>query len=391
MPLPDDHDDKWEYQQHTRAKHEVLHYYLDVWTRIVSDPRYPLRIYDCFAGRGDYADSDGADPIPLRNIDTDVDYPGSPLIMLDAVCEHQELFRNAELYFLEPNDTNRDELQSNLATVEGLPDNVNTNVVDEEFADGIRRVISSSGGWGDFGFFFMDPFGLKALDYHEVSRITSTSRFDCLITLMTKELIRWQSSSGHNETFETLYGTSSWREDLENYQPEQLETAEAEYYCDRLESGGTDYTLAYMTTRGDSRELMYDLVFTTNDPKGLDAMRESMMRCGSNYALAYAPERSDIGGPEQAKLTGGQMLTEENRAKSYLMTRFAGEELSFDDMVLKVFEDPGRRYADSLRHDYRNYMKDLHDDGEVEIPERQPGSNTLSEDYTIIFPETDQE
>lgn len=389
--LPDDHPDKWVYQDHTRAKHEVLRYYLVPWTRIVSDKKRKLRVFDCFAGRGDYTASDGTNPIALENISAEVDYPGSPLIILDRLAQENHLFREAECYFLEPNDNNREALKANLDSVADLPDNITAHPVDGEFAEDIGNVIEQSGGWGGFGFFFIDPFGLKALEYDTVSKVTGSAKFDCLITLMTKELIRWHDSEGHQSTFETLYGRPTWREQLEVYEPSHLETAEAEYYCQRVEEGGTEFTLAYMTTRGDSRELIYDLVFTTNDERGLEAMRESMPRCGSDYALAHAPQRMDIGGDEQATLTPGGMMTEEKRAKSYLVSRFAGQRLTFDEVISKILADPDRLYADSIKKDYRQYLKELHNEGDVEIPEREADGGALPGDYTIRFPEIEED
>lgn len=382
----DDHPEKWIYQNHSKAKHDILAYYLDTWTRIVSDSRYKIRVFDCFAGRGDYQDSDGAVPVPLENISSSADYPGSPLIILDQLAQHTSLYREAECYFMEPNDNNREELKSKLEGVSGLPKDIQYEVVDEDFQS-VDGYISDKIGWDGFAFFFIDPFGLKDLDFETVTRVASTSRFDCLITLMTKELIRWQESDSHQEAFETLYGTSQWKEQLQQFEPDQLQTAEAEYYCNRLENHGVEFTLAYMTTRSDSIELMYDLIFTTNDLRGVDAMKESMARCGSDYALAYAPERADIGGMEQAKLVGGQLMTEEKTAKSYLVTRFAGEEVTFDDVVKRTLEDPDRRYARSLRKDYRQYLIDLDNNGEIEIPDRMNEDDPLPPESTIHFPD----
>jgi three-Cys-motif partner protein len=310
--------------------------------------------------------------------------------MIDILSKHQHLFKKAECYLIEPNDNNRSRLKYNIGSIESQASNIDVKTIDAEFSDGVIKALAQSGGMKGFGFFFMDPFGLKALDYTSVQEIASTPKFDCLITLMTKELIRWQDSEGHEETFKTLYGTANWKDELQSYQPRHLETAEAEYYCNRLEQDGVGYTLAYMTTRGDSIELMYDLVFTTNAKEGLEAMKESATRCGSDYTLAYAPQRADIGGFEQATLTGGQIMTEEKRAKAYLVSRFAGQVLTFDEVVTKVFEDPSRRYADSLRQDYRQYLKELDNDGDVDIPERDRDDAPLGKHYEIRFPEMEE-
>lgn len=386
-PKSDDDPDKWIYQKHTREKHNVLSYYLKVWASITSSENYKLRVFDCFAGRGGYTASTGTESYPLDNIEADIEFPGSPVIILDALAKHKHNFQEAEAIFLEPNDQNRKDLRRNLDQISELPNNIDYKISDQPFQQGIEPEIAKSGGWDGFAFFFMDPFGIKDLDYDIVSKITSTQRFDCIITLMTKELIRWQESDVHEEAFQLLYGTEQWRSELQSYEANHLETTEAEYYCERLEEGGTNYTLAYMTTRGDSKQLMYDLVMTTNDSRGLEAMKESVTRCGSDYALAYAPERSDIGGDEQTKLVDGRLLTEEKRAKSYLLTRFAGSEIQFDELVRLIFEDPDRLYAESLKKDYREYLIDLDNSGEIEIPARDAEDDPLQANSLVIFPE----
>lgn len=390
-PKPDDHPAKWIYQEHTREKHNVLSYYLKVWASITSSSNQKLRVFDCFAGRGGYTGSDDTEPFPLTNIEVDIEYPGSPLIILDALAEHDHNFREVEAIFLEPNNANRGDLQEHLDQVSGELSNIDYSISDQTFQNGIEAEINDSGGWGGFALFFMDPFGIKDLDYDVVSEVTSSPRFDCIITLMTKELIRWQESGSHEESFKTLYGTEEWLSELQSYEANHLETEEAEYYCKRLEDGGTEYTLAYMTTRGDTKQLMYDLVMTTNNSRGLEAMKESVTRCGSEYALAYAPERSDIGGPEQATLGSSGIMTEAKRAKSYLLTRFAGKEMEFDELVRKVFEDPERLYAESLKKDYRQYLKELDNDGDIEVPSRVAEDDPLLGDYSIEFPENPEE
>lgn len=385
--LPDDHEDKWEYQAHTRAKHNVLQYYLDVWTKIVSGERHKLRVFDCFAGRGDYLDSDGTEPISLENIDSPVDYPGSPQVVLDVLSQYSHLFKEAECFFLEPNDNNRADLSSSLSNTKGIPNNVNPTVVDGTFAGKTQDLIQESGDREGFAFFFMDPFGLKDLDYEVVTDVCGTEGFDSLITLMTKELVRWPDSEKHQESFTTLFGTDDWKDELENFEADELHNKEAEYYCQRLRKNGPEYTLAYMTTRGDTRALMYHLVFTTNDETGLEKMRESMMRCGTPHTLAYAPQRSEIQG-WQSQLNSGGVLSEEDAAKSFLLTRFSGETLTFDKVAKRTSVE--RTRAESLRKHYRQYLIDLDNGDDVNIPQRENPDDPLKPDYEIEFPEQDE-
>jgi three-Cys-motif partner protein len=389
MTLADDDDEKWTYRKHTRAKHDILKYYTDVWTKIVSNENYPLRLFDCFAGRGDYVNSNGAESIELDEIESEAQYPGSPQILLDQTTKHSHLFDKAECYLFEPEKENRKRLKNNLSDLTGVADNVNPHIVDGEFTERIVDVVQNSDGFRGFGFFFLDPFGLKPIPFSKVSQITRVPQFDCLITLMTSELIRWRDSDKHDETFEALYGASDWKKELQSFESEDLFTVEAEYYCKRLESSGTEHTLAYMTTKGDSRQLKYHLVCTTNSGRGLKAMRESMMRCGTDYTLAYAPEHPDFSPQEQTTLTGGGMRTERDKTKAHLLTIFAGKETTFSDLVTQCSID--RRYEPSLEKDYREYLIQMDNDGEVDIPERESDDSPLPEDYVIKFPNIEEE
>ncbi len=389
-PRPDDADQKWEYQAHTKAKHEILRYYLTNWTRIVSHPEYDLRLFDCFAGRGNYeGSSDGTEPYELKTIDSPVEYPGSPQIMLDVLLDHDHLFNEANLILIEPNKKNREILKKSLRDAESRSENVNIIFKAGKFQNKTREALRETGGKRGFAFFLMDPFGIKPLEYDLVSEICSTDRFDTLITLMTKELIRWQDSEKHQDSFETLYGTPSWKEKLHQYQAKNLHDKEAEFYCHRLEEAGVENTLAYMTTKGDDRSLMYHLVFTTNDERGMDAMKESMLRCGTAYTLAYAPERGEVHGGQTGLNNWGnggtEYLSEEESAKSYMLTQFAGKVMPFQDIVTKLAAKRPREAL--LRKDYREIVQEMHDDGLIDIPQRERPGGNLRDGYTILFPE----
>lgn len=351
----------------------------------MSNPHYDLRIFDCFAGRGDYVDSDGAAPIPLENISSEASYPGSPVLTLDAVSEHFDKFNRAECYFLEPNGDNREILEETLRDTSS-PNNVKSHILCKQFPDDIQNILTETGGRKGFAFFFIDPFNIKFLEYDTITDIAGTPRFDCLITVMTSQIIRWQDSESHEKGYEKFFGLYDWRRELEKFVPEKLTTREAEFYCSRLEENGPKFTLAYMTTDGNTRELKYHLVFTTNDEKGMEAMKGSMMRCGGDYTLAYAPARSELQHDQQT-FSGGNYLTDEERIKGWLLSRFSDEEITFDEVCRRAVTE--RRYEEALRKDYRKYLKDLHNNGEVNIPGRDIPGGPLPDHIKIRFPNTD--
>lgn len=382
-PLGDSDPDKWIYKKHTYAKHELLHYYLTTWTSIVSNPNYSLRIFDCFAGRSSYTDTEDTEPFQLRNIKSDTEIPGSPHIILDAVSKHQSNFSNADCYFLEPNPTNRKLLKEELSNTE-VPDNVNATAKNAKFPDDIRQLIVDTGGRSAFSFFFIDPFNVKFLDYETICTITGTPKFESLITLMTEQLLRWKTSETHQPGYQTLFGTEYWKEELDQFVPENMIFKEAEYYTERLEKNGPNYTLPYIVKEGNSPKLKYHLIFTTNAKRGFEKMRESMYRVGTKYTLAFAPQDGKISGG-QTKLTGPKFITEDQAAKSWLLTKFEGEVVTLDE-IMKV-ASLERTHESSLRKDYRHYLKELADKQKIRVSGRKPGG-PLPDDREIMFPES---
>jgi len=383
---PHEDDEMWIYKKHTRAKHEVLQYYLDIWIKKVSNERRTLRVFDCFAGRGDYVDSKDADPIDLDTISTSADYPGSPLVILDKASEYSHLFDSVECYFFEPKSGNREDLKKNLEGTEGDASNVHTNVIPEKFEEGVIKTIRQNGGFSGFGFFFIDPFGIQSIPFSIISKITSTPKFDCIINLQTGHLVPWSGGEDYEKTNEIVYGTANARDEIESMEVDDPITAEAEYYCHRLEEAGTEYTIDYMLTEGTSRNLKYHHIFTSNSEHGFKHMRDAMMYCGTKYTLAYAPERPEFHGDRQATLAGGHMLTEAEKAKGYLLSKFAAKSLTFDELVKQCYIDRPR--SKSLQKHYLKYLKQMHDEGKVQIPERD--SDSLRKTYTIYFPEEEQ-
>src|SRR5438105_4278929 len=97
--LPDHADEKWEYPEHTAAKHEILRRYLGAWLTILGRGKKgskfrhrQLVLLDGFAGRGRYLEGQ----------------PGSPAIMFGeakAVAEADHV-KGVLIRCSEPNKVN---------------------------------------------------------------------------------------------------------------------------------------------------------------------------------------------------------------------------------------------------------------------------------------------
>lgn len=97
--IPDGSDEKWQYTEHTAAKHEILRRYLGAWLAILGRRRKGstfrhsrLVLVDGFAGRGRYLDGQ----------------LGSPAIMFEEAVRAVEadLAERVVIRCAEPNDVN---------------------------------------------------------------------------------------------------------------------------------------------------------------------------------------------------------------------------------------------------------------------------------------------
>ncbi|MBZ6494235.1 three-Cys-motif partner protein TcmP [Natrinema longum] len=374
----DDSDEKWEgYQGHTRAKHELLRYYLGPWLKKLGNGSTKLRIFDCFSGRGDYQSTDSVDPIKLKETETPADIPGSPQIILDRAVEFSHL-TEIECVFIEKMEKNADHLRGNLPDKADLPNSVSYDVVEGKFQDVTKNQISLRGGWNIPTFFFIDPYGYSQLEYDLLTDISSTKGFEVLINMMASEVIRWQDVDKHQDALMKPFGTESWREELEEYIPDQLEHKEVGYYCKRLKENGPDETLAYLVTEEDSTAMKYYLVFGTNHPDGLEIMREGMQKCGPGK-FAYAPHRDDIA-QDQSGLE--QFLG--NKVREKLLTLFSGQEIAFNDIIRQyVVEEKRSAYR---RKDIRDELKQMEEEGLIEVSRvTSKTQNGLGGDDKISF------
>jgi len=363
MPLADDDDEKWIYRPHTAVKHEVLGKYLNPWVNHLTSYNHSardenkVRVVDCFAGRGSYVASEGTDPLDLEYVSTPADIPGSPQLILDRLTNRSDQFDSAECVFIEADPENYATLSNTLDETTGYADSISVNSVEGEFQKEILDLVDETDGSDCPTFFFIDPFGFKSLDYDVISEIGSTPRFEFLITFMSRDMNRFLESPDHEEALSNVFGNQSWREEIEDYNSDNWEPL-VDYYTDRLEEEGLKETFEYMITEPETTQTVYYLVFGTNHSSGLHLMREVMSYCGTGK-FAYAPKQPEYN-QEQTRLFGGKQAT-----KEFLQDRFEEYIVTFDKLVEICVDE--RRYKDATESDYREALRELEEEGEVDI------------------------
>lgn len=364
MPLSDDDDDKWIYRPHTAAKHEVLRKYLIPWTNkltsynLAAEDQNKIRVVDCFAGRGSYVRTEGADSQELEFVSTPADIPGSPQLILDRLTNRSNQFDTAECVFIEANSTNYDILSDTINNTTGYADDIGVETRNGKFQNTVLDVVDDTDGSDCPTFFFIDPFGFQSLDYEVVTEIGSTPQFEFLITFMSRDMNRFLESADHEDALNTVFGNTTWKTEIEDYDPSNWVPL-VEYYTDRLEANGPDQTFEYMITEPETTQTIYYLVYGTNHPAGLRTMREVMSYCGTGK-FAYSPKQPAYD-RNQTKLPTSTGET----TKEFLEDRFSEYIITFDKLVEICSEE--RRYKDATEADYREALRELENEGVVDI------------------------
>lgn len=379
MVLDDDDAQKWKYREHTAAKHEVYQKYLTPWTYKLASFNNRLRVFDCFAGRGDYVEAVDCEGVELEDIDTPTELPGSPQIILDRLTSHSDKFFEAECIFIESNDNNFRILEENIQDTTGIANNVKYRCVPGKFQEKVLELVDTDGSDCPT-LFFIDPFGFKSLDYDVITEIGSTPQFEILITFMQRDINRFLENELHQDAIQNVFNRSDIPEYLDEYDAENWEDL-VEFYTDCIEEDGPEHTFEYLITEPDTRRTVYYLVFGSNHPNGLKTMREVMHTCGTGN-FGYAPKREEHT-REQSGLGGfgaGPAVPTE-----FLLDNFSEHRIEFRNLVEQCSEL--RKYDQAVESDYRQAVKELEEDGELTVIRRtsKQGGNGVQRGDLIDF------
>jgi len=365
LVLDDDDPEKWEYDSHTKAKHEVIKKYIQPWTYKLakynkkSGQKNKLRIFDCFAGRGEYVeDRSSVEGYNLPNLDIDVEYPGSPLIILDRIIEHQDKYEEFDLVLMEKKKNNFQNLESIIEETR-IPEKINLLKKQGDYRDLIGDMIKKTGGENFPTLLFLDPFGFKALDYDLISDLVSTRLFETLITFMARDMKRFLDSEKHQSALNNVFGEEDWREKIDNYDGENWEPL-VDYYVDILSEAGAKHHFEYMICEPDSKKTIYYLVHTSNNIQGKRTFREVTSRCGTGN-FAYAPRLPKYD-RDQTKLIGGG----KDFLKKEILPQFEEFRIPWNRLCEEVIEGEFA-YEDFNESDLRCAVKELEENGDITI------------------------
>lgn len=262
----------FDMEPHTEAKHNILERYLEQWFPILNTWREGVAYIDGFAGPGVYSKGE----------------PGSPIIALRVANKyaHNEGFY-ARLWFIEPDSENNRSLHEQVekATLEGAVrvEDITGSTFEESFAGIVERLQEDGGMPPTFA--FVDPNGYSGVRMDTLTDFLKLPRCEFLFTFMDGFLKRFIGlpEEARKRQLTDLFGTGDWESALELKGREQIGFL-LDLYTRQLKLRGVAHTLAF-EMRNENEQTIYHLVFATNSKRGLEAMKESMVKVDPKFTF----------------------------------------------------------------------------------------------------------
>lgn len=282
MPVP--RTTRWPLDPHTRAKHQILRWYLDAWLPIMAKWNGRIIFVDGFAGPGRYAGGE----------------EGSPLIALRALLEHPHMTplpsaAEVRFHFVEEQKDRVASLEAEIAkfrVLHPLPQGVNVHVAHGRFDAYLGAILDSLEKAGKLiapTFAFIDPFGFSGVPMALMRRLGANPKCEVLISFMYESITRWAAHpdpkiQGH---LDDLFGTAGWRGIAAETDPDRRRDGLVELYRRKLIAAGFPYVLEFeLRDRGNRTE--YFLCFGTKSLKGLAAMKRAMWKADPEGGKAFS-------------------------------------------------------------------------------------------------------
>lgn len=269
----------WPLKRHTRAKHDVLLRYVAAWIPILGS-RFPhILIVDGFAGPGRYQGGE----------------PGSPLLLLDAYCEHKargSLGATPHFVFIEADSRRCAYLRDEIAR-DGRFAGIDINVVQGDFSEHFPKVFERlRAKHGDLPTFaFIDPFGADDEAATLTSQLIRLPRCEALIYVPINHLARFVKANDMEKTLDRLYGDRSWVEAKQFDDLGRRRAVLQHAFRKRMEQSCR--LVRWFDIVPEEGGNTYSLFFGTNSTRGLQKMKDAMWRVdpasGSMFKDAQTP------------------------------------------------------------------------------------------------------
>lgn len=323
------HDDlptTWPADAHTVTKHQILKNYFDAWAPILGQARTvqarELLFVDGFAGPGQYSTGE----------------PGSPIVAIKAILDHSHAMPRPVRFLMIERRVDRFQLlRTQLHSLGQRIGESGRVIVDEPILgdcdEEIRRFIArrhrEKAPIGP-ALFFLDQFGYANVPMDLIRAIMVHTNCEVLSYLNCKRMNAYLSDETKWPTITAAYGDESWKPALSLSGRKRQEHLIEVYKRQIQLLGGVKYVLSF-SMFGKSNELLYWLIFSTNNLAGLEQMKKAMWRADASGLFRFSDRDA---ADRQAVLCFEDMKSDEYHAAE-LSKRLSGRTMSEDE--LRVF------------------------------------------------------
>lgn len=271
----------WDMEPHTRAKHQILEEYLKRWFPILGT-KVPKVIYlDGFAGPGVYSNGEA----------------GSPIIAIKTATDHRfaDRFKNIIFWFIEKELDRKEKLEQILKDkFSQLPEKFQYEVERSEFVPSLEKTlddIEDRGARLAPTFAFIDPFGFSGMPMELIKRILEYRQCEVLITFMSSFIVRFNDER-RESALDDLFGSKEWRQIHQKHNPDDKRRFVIDFYLEQLRNCTNAKFCRTFEMVGKNDQIIYHLVFATKNIKGLEAMKEAMMKVDQRGTFRFS-DRTD--------------------------------------------------------------------------------------------------
>lgn len=259
MPVPTNL--LWPRDPHTEAKHRVLRGYLDAWWPILLSS-FPQTTYaEGYAGPGEYACGED----------------GSPVVALRSLLERDDIDmarRKANIVLVEEREDRLSHcLEQIQERVGDLPPQVQLHAQPGTCEERLLPALRELNAFGMPILVNLDPFG-AGVPYDVVCEIAANRSSEVLISFMAQWFVRFADFEELEEG-DRQFGNTDWR-DVAEVPSEQKRLWLIDRYRDRLIDAGFEHTVWFELVDEGGRAFW--LIFATNNPRGLEKMKESFWK-----------------------------------------------------------------------------------------------------------------
>lgn len=217
---------------------------------------------------------------------------GSPIIALKAAKEHAERIRGKVAFLFVEKDPERAAFLEERVAELAPPSNFEIQIekgrtFEEAFGDFRRRYVDRMGRLPPT-FAFIDPFGWTGAPFSVVQYILSQASCEILITFMYEEINRFLGHPDQEANFDSLFGTSSWRDGVNLSGAGERDRFLHDLYLRQLrESARAKYARSFRM-RNANGAIDYYLFYATNNILGLKRMKEAMWKVDVSGEFSFS-------------------------------------------------------------------------------------------------------